>query len=90
MDIDENAELNFDDTMLNIAWAISGGYLSGPGTFLIARVTLANDASATWTLRGQQTGTDPAVFLNGEMYLRGDADGDGFVGADDLVAVLTY
>ena len=90
VDIDENAVLSFDDTTLNITWAISdGSYLSGPGTFLIARVTLANDASATWTLRGQQTGFD-AILLNDLIHLHGDADGDGFVGADDLVAVLTY
>ena len=92
VDILPGSVLTFDDTTLNITWAISGGgYLSGPGTFLIARVTLANDSAASWILRGQQTGDEfPAVLTNGEIFMHGDADGDGFVGADDLVAVLTY
>ena len=30
------------------------------------------------------------MLLCGDIFLPGDAVGDGFVGADDLVAVLTY
>ena len=92
VDILPGSVLTFDDTTLNITWAISSGsYLSGPGTFLIARVTLANDSAASWILRGQQTGDEfPAVLISGDIFLQGDANGDGFVGADDLVAVLTY
>jgi hypothetical protein len=31
-----------------------------------------------------------AVLLTGDVLLHGDADGDGFAGADDLVVILTY
>ena len=97
IEIDPDSVLTFDEQTLNILWALSDGtYKSGPGVFRIARVTLANNASATWTLMGWQTGdewgsvTETGVIDVVEVKNRGDVTGDGFVGADDLVQILSH
>ena len=96
-EIELGSVLTFDEQTLNILWALSdGSYESGPGVFRIARVTLANDAAATWRLMGWQTGDEwVSVYEEGvinvvEVKNRGDVTGDGFVGADDLVQILSH
>ena len=92
VDILRGSTILFDDQHINISWVISdGSYKSGPGVFRVARITLANNASAEWTIMGWQTGDEfGVVTLTGSMLVRGDVDGNGFVGADDLVTILTY
>ena len=93
VDIVPGSVLTFDEQNLNITWATSGGsYQSGPGTFPVARVTLADAAGATYTVMGWQTGESGPVTVTGQLLPRlmpGDVTGEGFVGADDLVVILT-
>ena len=82
----------FDDQLLDITWAVGPGNLSGPGTFHVARVTVKDDVPAAYTVMGWQLNVSSTVSLEGHLPpppLPGDVDGNGFVGADDLVTILT-
>ena len=82
----------FDDQNLNITWAPAGGVVTGAGTIQVARITLKDTATGSFTLMGWDTAFhEDAIILTGDFGLknRADATGDGFVGADDLVRILT-
>ena len=61
-DIEPGSSLVFDDQTLSIAWALTGGSNSGPGTFEVARVTLKDGAIGTWKFKGWETGGDGEDF----------------------------
>ena len=86
----------FTDQNIDLAWGPTGGTQTGDGLFHIARVTLADTATGAWTLKGWQGGYPDAAEISGTIVAgsvivrnRGDVTGEGFVGADDLVAILT-
>ena len=92
VDIDPGSPFVFDDQNLNVAWASSGGANSGYGIFQIARITLKDTATGSWTLMGWQTGGFEAVTVTGGIpgsLIPGDVNGDGFVGGDDLSMVMS-
>ena len=84
----------FDEDGISIAWWTSDH--DDIGLLDLARLTLANDATGTWSfLATAQPAEGPMVMLegyvvNGELVfeLTGDVNGDGFVGQVDLDIVL--
>ena len=87
----------FTDQDIDLTWSPTGGTQTGEGLFHIARVTLADAATGSWTLKGWQGGDGfDGLTINGTIVAApiivrnpGDVTGEGFVGADDLVAILT-
>ena len=80
----------FTNKDIDLMWAPTGGTQTDDGLFHIARVTLADTASGSWTLMGWQGGGD-AFTISGDILsalLPGDVDGDGFVDGDDLDIVI--
>jgi hypothetical protein len=60
--------------------------------FSLMRVSVSNDAIGTWDVLVTPDGETPrnldlAIF-NGSVRLRGDLNGDGFVGQDDMGFIL--
>ena len=67
VDIVPGATLQFDDEALNVLWTLTDGTSkSGPGTFQVARVTIADSAKPSWELIGWQADdTDNPFTLSG-------------------------
>jgi len=62
VNIDPESNLVFDDQNLSIAWAPAKDEATKSGRFQIARIVLKDDASASWTLMGWQTGLPARDF----------------------------
>ncbi|MCH2114838.1 MAG: hypothetical protein MK171_08015 [Pirellulales bacterium] len=61
--LDPSAVLTFDNKDLNIAWSRTNDtFDSGTGTHRVARVTMQNRATATYEVRGEQSG----IYANSE------------------------
>lgn len=73
VDLHAGATKIFDNRDLNISWAWSPITApSGPGTYQVARVTLADTASGAWEMAAWETGNQNpsyfvAPFLNGAL-----------------------
>ena len=92
MDLGGGTSWTFGDQNIDIAWGPTTGTKSGRGQFQIARVTLSDLASGSWTLMGLQAGAnDDVIFtLSGDIgLLPGDVDGNGYVSAPDLTIVIS-
>ena len=79
---------------VDIAWKPFDGYLSGPGTFQMARLTLTNTAQGTWKYLAFPVYQEGPI-INGEPVpepatLRGDANLDGVVSADDYSSIQAH
>jgi hypothetical protein len=57
--------LTFDDQLLDITWAVSTGYFSGPGTFNVARVTIKDGVSVPYMIKGWQRNVTPSIYFEG-------------------------
>ena len=83
----------FTDQDIDLMWAPTGGTQTGDGLFHISRVTLADGAVGSWTLKGFQGGdNDSFTAISGDIIAfqrRGDVTGDDYVGGADLTAVIT-
>ena len=82
----------FNDQTADIAWGATGGAFSGPGTFQMARITLADTASGSWSLKAWELDSNAASFagrIRPEPTLYGDVNGDGFVGGLDFTTIIT-
>ena len=61
--LDSGAVLTFDNKDLNIAWSRTNDtFDSGSGTHRVARITMQNRATATYEVRGEQSG----IYANPE------------------------
>ena len=85
----------FTDQNIDIAWGPGPGIAPTHGSYQVARVTVKDTATGTYTFLGYQGGLYDAVEISGTFdglptpHNRGDVTEDNFVGADDLVAILT-
>ena len=88
----------FTNQDVDLTWAPSGGTQTAGGRFHIGRMTLADSATGSWILKGFQSdlgGVIESIEISGTIeaagivHNPGDVTGEGFVGADDLVAILT-
>ena len=82
----------FTEDYLYVAWWDSVDV--NLGTLALARVTLADDATGTWSFMATASPAQGALVLaggnvaGGAMLFAGDANGDGLVGQVDLDIVL--
>ncbi len=50
---------SFTDTLIDQTWAVASGANSGPGTFMVARVTVRDNTTGSWAVWGQETAPIP-------------------------------
>ena len=92
IDVNPASMLTFDDETLNILWALTDGtFVSGPGSYQIGRVTLADTAGADWTIMGWQAddvGNPVTLVGSVNSFDPADLNMDGFVDGLDLGILL--
>jgi hypothetical protein len=82
----------FDESEISIAWYTTDTY--GPGELALARVTLADDATGSWSFLATAAPAEGPLLrvggrvIGGALLFHGDLNSDGFVGQGDLDIVL--